>query len=121
VSYRPRAHGSTPLPSGRTVDGQATYIVAFVPASMAVGTQRSSSVTSAAPDAVVHLWGGALRSNGTFLPIQHRGTVQTANWEWVSTLDFTGGLYRVRSTVSSSLTGAGNTLSAGVIVCEFIP
>lgn len=121
MSYRPRSHGTTALPTGRTVDGLPTYIAAFVPASMGTGTQRSGTVASAAPDAVVDQWGGCLRSNSTFLTIMHRGTVQTANWEWTSTLDFVSSLYRVRSTVGSAFTGAGNVLSDGVVVTEFIP
>ncbi len=122
MSYRPRTIGSTVNPTGRKVDGSATFTAAFsTSGNVSPSTTRSGVVASADLTSAIDCWGGAIRSNSTFLPILQRGLLLTANWGFNSTIDKSGGLYKIRMSVEANFTGAGNVLSDTLVVWEWIP
>lgn len=123
MSYRPPNIGATVVRTRRKVDGSDTYQFGYaISGNLTAGsTTRSGSIASANITSAISVWGGCLRSNSTFLPIMHNGTVNLVNWGWVSTIDLNGGQWRIRQTPGSNFTGSGNVLSDPIIVYEWIP
>ena len=121
MTYRPRTnYTETEHNTGRTVDGAAVYAAAFSDTgSMATGNTRSGSITSAVTRSV-GMKGGCTRDGGDLLPLPGHGSVNGVNFAWIAVVDFVSSLYRIRSSVGSSFTGAGNTLTDGVIIAYYL-
>lgn len=119
MSYVPRKnYGVTAQATGRTVDGTPTYCSAGAFASGSGGQDSSSIGYSIAQ--LLTSRGGALRSDGTFVPIPGNFTPSSIAGRFDGFARETTGTDRVRNVAGTAWTGAGNVLSDVIVILEFI-
>lgn len=119
MSYVPRKnYGVTAQATGRTVDGTPTYCSA---ASFASGSggQDSTSIGYTMTQLLTSR-GGALRSDGTFVPIPGNHTPGGITGRFDGFARETSGTHRVRNVAGGAWTGTGNVLTGVVVILEFI-
>lgn len=124
MSYRPRIQitAGTNVRSRRRVDGSDTSYVAGAYASIAASSNVRVNNVISSLTRPVRGWGGALRSNGDFVPIPgNMNNTVGANNYLLAVMDFVGATHNTRLAAGSTWSGAGNVLTSGIVVFEVIP
>ena len=122
MSYRPKplaAVDSTERASGCSVDGSATNLVTTLSASLPTGNTDVNDVGATITQLISSL-GSAERANGDFVPCPGYDGLLGPTWRYISFLR-NNSTPDCRFTVGTAYTGAGNTLSNGLAIFEFIP
>lgn len=119
MGYRPRKNYTvTAQPTGRTVDGVATYCAAASFASVS-GVQDSASIGSTMTRLLVAR-GGATRSNSTNVPIPYTLTPTSTTGRFDGFAFQVSSTRVVRNVAGTGWTGTGNVLSDAVVILEFL-